>query len=164
MEQHREVIAVLKEILSSDCAASGAFGIVFIECDCMDIGLTTSVCIGFIANMRRHTKKRVMTGSTPPIDHVEELNEVWSLDFMRNTLNDSHAFRTLNVIDEGNREGLRIEIGRSITAARFVRNMRELVEVRADCDPARQRSRTHFVCVYIISRTKRHRISIYPAG
>ena len=42
---------------------------------------------------------------------------------------DSRPFRTLNVIDEGNREGLRIEIDRSITAARVVRVMNELIEV-----------------------------------
>ncbi len=36
--------------------------------------------------------------------------------------------RTFKVIDEGNRETLRIEIGRSITAARVVRIMDKLTE------------------------------------
>ena len=56
------------------------------------------------------------------------LNETWTLDFMRDTLYDGRPFRTLNVIDEGNREALRIEIGTSITAARVVRIMNELIE------------------------------------
>ena len=38
-------------------------------------------------------------------------------------------FRTLNVIDEGNREALRIECGSSIPAARLVRTMNQLIEV-----------------------------------
>jgi putative transposase len=43
-----------------------------------------------------------------------QLNQVWALDFMRDTLYDERSFRTLNVIDEGNREALRIECGTSI--------------------------------------------------
>ena len=46
------------------------------------------------------------------MDCPTEINETWSLDFMRDTLYDGRPFRTLNVIDEGNREGLRIEVGR----------------------------------------------------
>jgi putative transposase len=42
---------------------------------------------------------------------------------------DGRPFRTLNVIDEGNREVLRIECGTSIPSARLVRVMEQLVEV-----------------------------------
>ena len=38
-------------------------------------------------------------------------------------------FRTLNVIDEGNREALRIECGTSIPSGRLVRVMDQLVEL-----------------------------------
>ena len=58
-------------------------------------------------NMKRRTKKRVMTLLAQPLDHMEKLNQVWSLGF-RDILYDSRSIRTLNVIDEGNREGLRI--------------------------------------------------------
>jgi len=46
---------------------------------------------------------------------------------MRDTLYDGWPFRTLNVIDEGNREALRIECGLSIPAARLVRTMNQLI-------------------------------------
>ncbi len=42
---------------------------------------------------------------------------------------DGRPFRTLNVIDEGNREALRIEVGTSIPAARVVRVLDQLLEV-----------------------------------
>jgi putative transposase len=42
---------------------------------------------------------------------------------MHDTLYGGRRFRTLNVIDEGNREGLAIEIGTSIPSARVVRVM-----------------------------------------
>lgn len=42
---------------------------------------------------------------------------------------DGRPFRTLNVIDEGNREALRIECGTSIPSSRVVRVLNQLVEV-----------------------------------
>ena len=51
------------------------------------------------------------------------------MDFMRDTMYDGRPFRTLNVIDEGNREALRIECGTSIPATRVVRVLNQLVEV-----------------------------------
>jgi len=48
---------------------------------------------------------------------------------MRDTLYDGRPFRTLNVIDEGNRDALRIECETSIPSARLVRAMNQLFEV-----------------------------------
>jgi len=48
---------------------------------------------------------------------------------MRDTLYDGRPFRTLNVIDEGNREALRIECGTSIPSSRVVRVLEQLVEM-----------------------------------
>lgn len=48
---------------------------------------------------------------------------------MRDTMYDGRPFRTLNVIDEGNREALRIECGTSIPSGRLVRVMEQLIEV-----------------------------------
>ena len=80
-------------------------------------------------NLPRRARKRVLTRDPQPLQTVQALNKVWSLDFMRDTLYDGRPFRTLNVIDEGNREGLRIECGSSISSLRLVRVMQELVEV-----------------------------------
>ena len=80
-------------------------------------------------NLQRRTKKRVITRERHPFEASLKLNHVWALDFMRDTLYDGRPFRTLNVIDEGNREALRIECGSSIPAARLVRTMTQLIEV-----------------------------------
>jgi len=58
-----------------------------------------------------------------------ELNNIWALDLMRDTMYDGKPFRTLNVIDEGNREALRIECGTSIPSGRLVRVMDQRIEV-----------------------------------
>ncbi len=80
-------------------------------------------------NMKRRTKKRFITRERQPLGGSTQLNQVWALDFMRDTLYDGRPFRTLNVIDEGNREALRIECGTSIPSARLVRAMNQLIEV-----------------------------------
>jgi len=79
-------------------------------------------------NIPRRTKKRLLSSPAQPLVCPSEVNNVWAIDFMRDTLYDGRPFRTFNVIDEGNREGLRIEVGRSISSLRVTRIMSELVE------------------------------------
>jgi transposase InsO family protein len=67
-------------------------------------------------NLPRRTKRRVPARARQPLVAPARLNETWALDFMTDALYDGRGFRgfrTLNVIDEGNREGLAIEIGTS---------------------------------------------------
>lgn len=52
-------------------------------------------------NLQRRTKKRLITRERQPLLASAELNHVWILDFMRDTMDDGRPFRTLNVIDEG---------------------------------------------------------------
>jgi putative transposase len=133
MERDREVIAVLNAILAQRSRARWGFWKCFdrlrLDGHSFNHKRVHRVYCEMKLNLKRRTKKRVITRPAQALDPVQELNHVWSLDFMRDTLYDGRPFRTFNVIDEGNREALRIEIGRSITAARVVRIMDELIEV-----------------------------------
>jgi putative transposase len=80
-------------------------------------------------NLQRKAKKLGITSERQPLGVSEELNCVWALDFLRDTMYNGRSFRTLNVIDEGNREALRIECGTSIPSGRLVRVMEQLLEV-----------------------------------
>ena len=62
-------------------------------------------------NLPRRTKKRVPQRDPVPLQAGQQVNQGWALDFMHDALYDGRRFRTLNVIDEGNREALRIECG-----------------------------------------------------
>lgn len=79
-------------------------------------------------NLPRRTKKRVITRERQPLVAPGSVNHVWALDFMHDTLYDGRKFRLLNVIDEGNREALRIECGSSIPSSRLLRVLEELVD------------------------------------
>jgi putative transposase len=67
-------------------------------------------------NLPRRTKRWPPTRERQPLLVVSEMNVVWALDFMRDTLYSGRVFRTLNVIDEANSGGLGIEIAVSIPA------------------------------------------------
>ena len=56
-----------------------------------------------------------------PLTVLPIANHSWSLDFMHDTLNCGKRSRTLNVLDEGVRECLDIEIDTSLPAPRVVR-------------------------------------------
>jgi putative transposase len=80
-------------------------------------------------NLPRRTKKRVPTRVRQPLIAPSTLNGIWALDFMHDALYGGRPFRTLNVLDEANREALAIEIGTSIPAARVVRILEQLVAI-----------------------------------
>lgn len=88
-------------------------------------------------NLPRRTRRRV----PPRFRHVLEapmrLNAIWALDFMHDALYGGRRFRTLNVIDEGNREGLAIEVGVSIPASRVVRVLNQLIALYGRPDAIR---------------------------
>ena len=60
---------------------------------------------------------------------VAEMNVVWALDFMRDTLYGGRVFRTLNVIDEANRGALGIDIAVSIPAVRVITFVTQLLDL-----------------------------------
>ena len=80
-------------------------------------------------NLPRRTKRRVPTRLRQPLVAPTTLNGIWALDFMHDALYGGRPFRTLNVLDEANREALAIEIGTSIPAARVVRVLEQLVAI-----------------------------------
>ena len=52
----------------------------------------------------RRTKRRLPTRIRQPLAAPAGLNQIWALDFMADALYGGKAFRTLNLIDEGNRQ------------------------------------------------------------
>ena len=49
-----------------------------------------------------------------PLPRPNGRGERWSMDFMRDTVADGRAFRTLNIVDDFSRECLAIEVDRSL--------------------------------------------------
>ena len=59
-------------------------------------------------NLRIRPRKRLQRPKPDALAVPEALNQTWSMDFMQDQLADGRKFRTLNVLDDFNREGLGI--------------------------------------------------------
>lgn len=57
-------------------------------------------------NLRIKPKKRLVRERPEPLTVPDAPNVTWSMDFMSDQLEDGRSFRTLNIIDDFNREGL----------------------------------------------------------
>lgn len=68
---------------------------------------------------------------------VPQPNVVWAMAFMSDTLDGGRRFRTLNILDEGVREGLTIEMDTARPAARVIRVLEQLVAWRGRPQPIR---------------------------
>lgn len=93
-------------------------------------------------NQRRRTKRRLPVRERQSMDVLAAANETWSLDFVSDALYSGRRFRTLNVLDEGVREGLGIEIDTSLPSERVVRVLEQITtwrgypkEIRCDNGP-----------------------------
>lgn len=81
-------------------------------------------------NLPRRTKKRLPKRERHPLEVPMQANALWSMDFMADSLYSGRRFRTFNVLDEGVREALAIEIDTSLRAERVVRVLEQLKEWR----------------------------------
>lgn len=91
---------------------------------------------------RRSTKRRLPERVQRPLEVPPQPNICWSLDFMSDALTDGRRFRTLNVVEDWNREVLGMVIDFSLPAARVVALLTDLVarygtptQVRVDNGP-----------------------------
>jgi len=82
-------------------------------------------------HLQRKPKKRLPARVAQTLAVPVEANQTWSLDFMSDSLSNGRAFRTLNVIDDFNREALWIEIDTSLPAERVVRVLEQLLDWRS---------------------------------
>jgi putative transposase len=81
-------------------------------------------------NLRIKPKKRLTREKPEALSVPEQMNEVWSMDFMHDQLSDGRSFRLFNVIDDFNREGLGIEVDFSLSSERVVRSLNQIIEWR----------------------------------
>jgi len=79
-------------------------------------------------NIRRKKKRRLPERVKMPLSQPDHMNHSWSMDFMSDCLQDGIRFRTLNIIDDFNREALTIDIDTSIASGRIIRCLERIIE------------------------------------
>ena len=74
-------------------------------------------------NLRIKPKKRLGREKPETLYVPTTINEVWSMDFMHDQLNDRRSYRLFNVIDDHNREALGMEVDLSLPTKRVIRSL-----------------------------------------
>ncbi len=65
--------------------------------------------------MRIKPKRLIKRDKPEALSVPDAINQFWSMDFMSDALIDGRSFRTFNVLDDYNLEGLGIEIADRLT-------------------------------------------------
>ena len=81
-------------------------------------------------NIRRRHKKRLPARAKQALFVPGAINQVWSVDFMSDSLWDGRKFRLLNIVDDYNREVLSVETDTSLPTIRLIRVLDQLKEYR----------------------------------
>jgi putative transposase len=81
-------------------------------------------------NLRIKPKRRLVREVSQPLAVPEAINQVWSMGFMHDNLDDGRQYRLFNVLDDFNREGLGIEVDLSLPSARVIRALDQIIEWR----------------------------------
>jgi putative transposase len=81
-------------------------------------------------NLRIKPRRRLRREKPEPLAVPEQPNATWSMDFMADQLTSGRTFRTFNVLDDFNREGLGIEVDLSLPSQRVIRSLEQIIEWR----------------------------------
>jgi putative transposase len=81
-------------------------------------------------NLRIRRRRRLPKRFPDRLEPTKQPNECWSMDFMSDSLLSGQRFRTLNVIDDYNREALAIEVDTSLPGQRVVRVLERIADWR----------------------------------
>lgn len=96
-------------------------------------------------NRKKKIKRRIPNPKKEPLLQPLQSNEVWSMDFMHDTLESGRKFRTLNIIDDFNREALAIEVAYSFPSVKVVSIVKDLIDYRGKPKRIRTDNGTEFI-------------------
>ena len=70
--------------------------------------------------MRNKPRRRIKRDKPDALNVPSAVNQVWSIDFMSDSLADGRLLRTFNVHDDYNHEGLGFEVDLSLPILRVI--------------------------------------------
>jgi putative transposase len=86
-------------------------------------------------------------------------NQMWSVDFMADSLVDGRKFRMFNVIDDFTRESLIVEVDTSLPALRVIRVLEKIISRRGKPANIRSDNGPEFLCKKLEKWCEKHQIT-----
>jgi putative transposase len=105
-------------------------------------------------------KKRVPNRNPKPLEVPTTANCTWSMDFMSDSLEMGKKFRTLNVIDDHNREVLAVEIDYSLPTERVIRVLDHIAQERGLPNEIRVDNGPEFISAKLEAWAESHAVRI----
>ena len=105
-------------------------------------------------NLRIKPKKRLIREKPEVLAVPDKINQVWSMDFMHDQLQDGRSFRLFNVIDDHNREVLGMEVDFSLPSERVIRALNQIIEWRGK--PSAIRADNELNAIGVVQKEQTH--------
>jgi len=113
-------------------------------------------------NLSRRTKKRLPVRFRQPLVVAPHPHAVWAVDLMSDTLYGGRRFRTLNLLDEGVREVLAIDVDTSWPAERVVRVLEPVIAWRGQPQTIRLDHGPEFIAERFTAWCAERGIALWP--
>jgi putative transposase len=94
---------------------------------------------------RKKIKRRIPNPEKTSLLQPIRANITWSLDFMEDRLENGRKFRTLNILDDYNREALSIEADYSFPAYKVIKMLKRVIEWRGQPEEIRTDNGPEFI-------------------
>jgi putative transposase len=111
-------------------------------------------------NLRIRPRRRIKRDKPDALSVPVAINQVWSMDFMSDSLTDGRTLRTFNVIDDYNREALGIEVDLSLPSLRVIRSLERIIEWRGKPYAIRCDNGPEYISQQLVDWANEHRITL----
>lgn len=111
-------------------------------------------------NLRIKPKRRIKRDKPEALSPPTAINQVWSMDFMSDSLSNGRSLRTFNVIDDYNRECLAIDVDLSMPSIRVIRSLERVIEWRGKPAALRCDNGPEYISGALINWANQHKITL----
>lgn len=111
-------------------------------------------------NLRIKPKRRIKRDKPEAVSVPVAINQLWSMDFISDTLIGGRTLRTLNVIDDYNREGLATDVDVSMPSLRVIRSLEKVMEWRGKPAAIRCDNDPEYLSRELVTWANKHKITV----
>ena len=110
--------------------------------------------------MRIKPKRRIKRDRPEELGTATAINQVWSMDFISDSLADGRVLRTFNILDEYSREGLGIKVDLSLPRELVIRSLNQIIEWRGKPSALRCDNGPEYISQALTDRANDNRITL----